>query len=99
MKAAKNFFGTLRQEVALDVRDDQNQNAQQHHDFDGVIEKELHAAAHPARRVQPACLQRAADQAVQPLHTKNFILEKVPSGRDCLHHRSPKSKIFDFICL
>ena len=52
MKPAENLLRALRREVALDVGDDQDQNAQQDHDLDGIVEKELNAAADPACRVQ-----------------------------------------------
>lgn len=46
MKSAKNLFGAFRRKVTLDVGDDQNQNAQQYHDLDNIVEEELDAATH-----------------------------------------------------
>ena len=79
MKAAENPFGALWREVALDVRNDQNQNTQQHHDLDHIVEKELNAAAEPACRIQTADFHNAADCPVQPFHSQDFILKKVPN--------------------
>lgn len=80
MKPAEDLFRALRREVALNVGDDQNQNAQQDHDFYGIVEKELDAAAHLACRIQAAGLKPAANQPAQPFHTKDFILEEIPPG-------------------
>ena len=51
MKPAKYFFGPLRRKIALNVCNNQNQNAQENHDFYGIVDKELNAAADPAGRV------------------------------------------------
>ena len=44
MKSAKDAFGSFRREVALDVRDNEDQYTQQHHNFDHIIDKELDAS-------------------------------------------------------
>ena len=44
MKSAKDAFGAFRREVALDVRDNEDQYTQQHHNFDHIIDKELDAS-------------------------------------------------------
>ena len=79
MKSSHNLSAFLWRKIALDVGDEQNQNAQQDHDFDDIVEKELETSPHLTRRVQPTGFHRAADQAVQPFHTQDFILEEVPS--------------------
>lgn len=45
MKTAEYLFCPLRRKVALNIRDNQNQNAQEHHNFDGIIDKEQDTAA------------------------------------------------------
>ena len=85
VKPAQDLFGPLRRKIALDIGNDQYQHAQQDHDLDHIIEKELDASAHLAFGVQPAGFHGAADQAAQPFHTQDFILKEIPSGLPRLH--------------
>ena len=62
----------------MDVRDQQNQNTQQNHDFDEIKEEELDTAPEPVVRIQSKGFEQAANQVIQPLHTKDFVLKKVP---------------------
>ena len=45
MKSTKYLFCSFRREVALYVGYNQNQHAEQHHDFDCVVDEKLNAAA------------------------------------------------------
>lgn len=45
MKSAEDASGAFRREVALDVRDNEDQHTQQHHDFDYIIDEKLDASA------------------------------------------------------
>lgn len=69
MKPAQNFLASLRGEVTLDVGNDKDQAAQQHSDFDDIVQKKLNAAAYSPTRIQPQSRQATADQSVQPLHS------------------------------
>ena len=84
VKPAQNPLAPLRREVALDVGDYKNQEAQQHRDLDDVIEEKLDAASPAGSCIQPQCRQPTADHGVQPLHAQNLILDKVPNT-----HKSP----------
>ena len=86
METPQNLLGSLRREVALDIRDHQDQNPQQHHDLNDVVEEELDAAADPACGIQTAGFHNAADQPVQPFHTKDFVLKNVPPCFQRLHN-------------
>ena len=79
VKPAQNPLAPLRREVALDVGDHENQEAQQHRDFDDIVEEKLDAAAPAGSRIQPQRGKAAADRGVQPLHAQNLILDKVPN--------------------
>ena len=94
VKAAQDPPAPLRRKVALDVGDQKDQHAQQHHDFDGIIEKELNAAADPARRVKAAGFDGPADQPAQPFHPQNFRLEKVTDPPDFIHKTASFISIF-----
>ena len=63
-ETAQNPFRPLRREEALDIGNNKNENAQQNHDLDGVIEKKPYAAAHSADSVQPQGRKSPADQFV-----------------------------------
>ena len=45
MKSAKDALGAFRWEIALDVRNNEDQHTQKYHDFDYIIDKELDAPA------------------------------------------------------
>ena len=64
----------------MDVGNDQNEDAQQNHDLDGIIEKELDAAADFTRGIQTQCRQTAANGLTEPSHAKDLILDKIPHG-------------------
>ena len=57
MKSAEYLLCPLRWEVALDIRDNQNQNAEQHHNLDCVVNEELNAAADSACGIQSASIE------------------------------------------
>lgn len=51
MKSSEYFFSPLRRKVTLNIRDNQNQNSQEYHDFDSIVDKELNTTTNPACRV------------------------------------------------
>ena len=98
METAEDPLCALRREKALNVGDDQDQNPQQNHDFDHIVEKELDAAANSACRVQTAGLHQPADQPAQPFHAQDLILDQRPDASQTFHilHLS-KIVRFEFI--
>ena len=78
MKAAENLFAALRRKVALDVTDNENQQAEQNRDFDHIIKKELYAASPSGSDVHPQRGEQRTDDFIEPLHAKNLILNKIP---------------------
>ena len=55
MKPAHDPLAALRREVALDIGNHKNQDAQQHRDFDDVIEKKLKTCAQTGGNIQSDC--------------------------------------------
>ena len=51
MKLTEYLFRSLRRKIALNIRDNQNQNAEQHHNFNRVVDEKLNAAAYLARSI------------------------------------------------
>lgn len=80
MKPAENLLRSLRRKIALNPGNDKDQDGQQDHDLDDVIKKELNASTHSGAQVHTAGSQNRNNQSVQPGHTQNFILKKVPGG-------------------
>jgi hypothetical protein len=74
MESAQDFLSSLRREIALNIRDYQDQYSKKYHDLDGIIKKELYAAADPVFSIQAKKRQHLPDQPIQPLHSKNFVL-------------------------
>ena len=86
VKPPQNPLAPLRREVALDVGDQENQEAQQHRDLDHIVEEKLNAAAPTGGCIQPQRGQAAADDGAEPLHAQNLILDKIPNT-----HKMPLS--------
>ena len=86
VKPAQNPLAPLRWEVALDIGDHENQEAQQHRDLDHIVEEKLNAAAPAGGCIQPQRGQAAADDGAEPLHAQNLILDKIPNT-----HKMPLS--------
>ena len=78
MEPTEDPLCSLRWEIALDVRDHEDQHTQQYHDLDHIIEEKLDTAADPACWIKAYRFHNAAHQAIQPLHSKNFFLEEIP---------------------
>ena len=64
----------------MDVADKEDQDAQQEGDLDDVIDKELQAANPAIGCVETKRRKQPPHQGVQPLHTQDLILNKVPNG-------------------
>ena len=62
----------------MDIRNNQNQYAEKHHNLNSVIDKELNTAAYLFVDIKPAKGEQIADQSVEPFHTEYFILNKSP---------------------
>lgn len=69
MKSAQYFFSPFRREVALDIGDNKYQNPEQHHDLNGIVNKELNTASDSAFSVQTEELQNTSYKPVKPSHT------------------------------
>lgn len=67
-------------EVALDVGDEEDQEAEQQGDLRHVVEKKLHAAPQPGGQVQAQGGQACADGVVEPGHAQDLGLEEIPWG-------------------
>ena len=78
MKLPENFFRAFGREKTLNVRNDENQDAEQHHNFYHIIDEKLRASADFFRGVKTDRIQQIADKTVQPSHSENFILKEIP---------------------
>ena len=88
MKSAEYLLCPLRREIALNVGDDQNQNTEQYHYFDRVVDEELNTAAYFSRGVKSAEVEQPTYQTAEPLHTKDFVLKEIPYSLYHLHNAS-----------
>ena len=80
VEAAQDLFAALGREVALDVRNDEDQQAEQPGDLEHVVEKELQTSAEPRARVEPDRRQNRADQPVEPVHAEDLVLNEIPNS-------------------
>lgn len=78
MKPPENFFRAFGREKTLNVRNDENQDAEKHHNFYQIIDEKLHAPADFFRHVKPERVQQTADKSVQPSHSEDFVLKEIP---------------------
>ena len=62
----------------MNIGDCKNQYAEQHRDFQDIVDKKLDAAANAPIYIQAQCRQPNAEKFVQPFHAKHLILNKVP---------------------
>ena len=89
VKPAQNPLAPLRREKALDIGNHKNQETQQNRDLDDVIKEKQQASSPAGGGVQPQGRQSPANDAVQPLHTQNLVLEKSPDGSQYIHIGTP----------
>ena len=94
-EAAEDLLGALRRKETLNIGNTEDQNPQQNHDLDDIINEELQAAAHTSRRINPYPIKHAAHQAIEPFHAQNFILEKIPCRFGHKHRLLFKSNYID----
>ena len=80
VKAPQQPPAALRREVALDIRNHKNQQAQQQSDLDCVVQKELDAPAPAGGRVQSQGRHPPPDQHIQPLHPQDLFLYQPSCG-------------------
>ena len=78
VKASHDLLAALRREIALYVRNQEDQQAQQHGDLEHVIQEKLHAAANTGLRIQSGGGQKLIDQCIEPPHAQHLILNKLP---------------------
>ena len=88
-KSAHNLFAALRRKIALNIGNQENQEAQQNRDLNDVVQKELHAAAPAGRHIQPQRAEHALNQYIQPFHGENLILNKLSDHRQSQPPLSP----------
>src|SRR5699024_10285407 len=79
VKSAEYLFSSFGREITLNIRDNQNQNAEQYHNFYSIIDEKLNTSSYFARGIYTASVQKCFNEAIQPVHTKDFILKKVPN--------------------
>ena len=79
-EAPQDALAALGGKVALDVGDEEDQEAEQQGDLRHVVEKKLHAAPQPGGQVQAQGGQACADGVVEPGHAQDLGLEEIPWG-------------------
>lgn len=72
----------------MNVGDNQNQNAEKHHNFDRIVDEELNTAAYFPRGVKSAGVKYPTYQAAEPLHSEDFVLKEIPYRPDHLENAS-----------
>ena len=88
VKPPQDPLAPLRREMALDVGDHKNQQAQQHRDFDDIIEKELDASPKAGAGVQAQGGQSLSNGGAEPFHTQDLILQKTPAIGNQIHRKT-----------
>ena len=62
----------------MNIGDCKNQYAEQHRDFQDIVDKKLDAAANAPIYIQAQCRQPNAEKLVQPFHAKHLVLNEIP---------------------
>lgn len=86
MKTAHDFFAAFRWKVALNVRDDENEHAEQHGDFQHIVDEKLNAAANSPGHIKTEQREQVANYGIQPFHSKHLVLKEQPYGLQNFHN-------------
>ena len=84
MKPSEYLFCPFGRKVALNVGYKEYQYTEQNHDLDHIIDEKLNTSSELSICIKTAGVQHRADQPVQPFHTENLVLYKVPN-----FHKTP----------